>query len=313
VAAGVLGYAEGIWSRESTLRRVLLVGMPLIAAYAIAQRYLPMTPWDQHWLDTTDFSSIRTGRDNSVRVFGSLNSPGTLAALLSLALLACLTIVRHRTLAIGGAALLTVALSLTYVRAAWYALVLAGIAHVIASRGQSARVVLGAAAVTVAAALALSPVSGAARDVVNRFESITNLGADRSVTDRSTSFSQLAPTAAGRPQGHGLGTAGESTKLSGDTDLRFPDNGYLSLMYQVGPLGFVLVLAAMAIVLVAAWNGARARAPGQELRLLLFAMLIFIVFLLPSGDAFYGASGVVLWFIAGQVLAYEFRQRAAPS
>jgi O-antigen ligase len=313
VAAGVLGYAEGNWSRESTLRRVLLVGMPLIAAYAIAQRYLPMTPWDQHWLDTTDFSSIRTGRDNSVRVFGSLNSPGTLAALLSLALLACLTIVRHRTLAIGGAALLTVALSLTYVRAAWYALVLAGIAHVIASRGQSARVVLGAAAVTVVAALALSPVSGAARDVVNRFESITNLGADRSVTDRSTSFSQLAPTAAGRPQGHGLGTAGESTKLSGDTDLRFPDNGYLSLMYQVGPLGFVLVLAAMAIVLVAAWNGARARAPGQELRLLLFAMLIFIVFLLPSGDAFYGASGVVLWFIAGQVLAYEFRQRAAPS
>jgi hypothetical protein len=33
--------------------------------------------------------------------------------------------------------------------------------------------------------------------------------------------------------------------------------------------------------------------------------------LLTSGDAFYGSSGVILWFIAGQVLAYDYRRRAA--
>ena len=315
VSAGVLGYREAVSSTDSVLRRVLVIGMPLIAAYAIAQRYLPMSPWDQKWLDVTDFSSIGTGRDDhSVRVFGSLNSPGTLGTLLSLALLCYLGKFQHRVLAILGATLITVALSLTYVRAAWWALILAALAHVFASRGDSARLVLGATAVVVAASFALSPVSGAARDVVNRFESITKLGGDRSATDRSTSFSQLAPEAAGTPQGHGLGTAGESTKLTGASELRTPDNGYLSLMYQVGPLGFLLVVAALAAVVNAAWKVARARGPGYEICLLWFAMLVFILLLLPSGDAFYGLSGVILWYIGGQALAHEFRLRpAAPS
>jgi hypothetical protein len=310
VSAGVLGYREAQSGEDSTLRRVLVVGMPLIAAYAIAQRYLPMSPWDQNWLDTTHFDSIGTGRDDhSVRVFGSLNSPGTLGALLSLALLCYLWKFQHRMLAALGATLIVVALSLTYVRAAQWALVIAALAHVVASRGGSARLVLGSMAVVVAASFALSPVSGAARDAVNRFETITKLGGDRSATDRSTSFSQLAPAAAGTPQGHGLGTAGESTKLTGASDLRFPDNGYLSLMYQVGPLGFLLVIAALAAITHAAWKVARARGPGREICLLWFSMMIFIIFLLPSGDAFYSLSGVILWFIGGQALAYEFRQR----
>ena len=31
--------------------------------------------------------------------------------------------------------------------------------------------------------------------------------------------------------------------------------------------------------------------------------------LLPTGDEFYGSHGVILWFIGGQVLAYDFRRR----
>jgi putative inorganic carbon (hco3(-)) transporter len=311
VSAGVLGFTEGLSPRPSILRRVLLFGLPPLAAYAIAQRYLPLTPWDQNWVDVTDFYSLGSGRDDKVRVFGTLNSPGTFAALLALSLLCYLTVVQHRLLAIAGATVVAVALSLTFVRAAWYALVIAALAHVVASRGQSARLVLGTMAVTVAAALALSPVSAAARDVVNRFETITNLGADRSANDRSGTFSQLLPDAVNAPQGHGIGTAGESTKLDGNTELRYSDNGYLSLMYQAGPLGFLLVVAALALILFSAWNGARARAPGQDLRLLLFAMVVYFIVLLPTGDAFYGSTGVILWFIAGQVLAYEVRPRNA--
>jgi hypothetical protein len=69
------------------------------------------------------------------------------------------------------------------------------------------------------------------------------------------------------------------------------------------------VIAALAAILHAAWTVARARGPGQQIGQVYFAMLIFIVFLLPSGDAFYSLSGVILWFIGGQVLAYEFSQR----
>ncbi len=39
----------------------------------------------------------------------------------------------------------------------------------------------------------------------------------------------------------------------------------------------MLVMIAIGAMLIAAWNGARERAPGQDMRLLLFAMLVYIL------------------------------------
>jgi hypothetical protein len=311
VAGAVLGMGESGSLQDSILRRVLLFGMPPIAVYAILQNVLPLPSWDQAWIDATGFSSIGIKEGGDVRVFATLNSPGTLAALLGLSLLCYLTIHRARLATMVGAALVAVALSLTFVRSAWLALIVAGLAHVIASNGRSARVVLGSGAVIVVATLALAPVSSTAHDILARFQSITDFRGDTSSNERRATLRETLPKAAQAPAGHGLGTAGEASKLTGDSFLRAPDNGYLGLMYQVGPVGFLLVIAAVGIIAVAAWNGARARAPGQELRLLLFAMLIYLLVLLTAGDEFYGSHGVIFWFIAGQVLAYDFRRREA--
>ena len=310
ISGAMLGLGEGTSTRDSTLRRALLFGLPPLAVYAILQRVLPFPSWDQAWIDATDFSSLGTGGE--VRVFSSLNSPGTLAVLLGLSLLAFLTVHRARLITFASAAAVAAALALTSARSAWVALIVAGLAHVIASNGRSARLVLGAGAVIVAATLALAPVSSAAQDVFTRFKSITDFRGDTSSNERRATFRNTFPAAADEPVGHGLGTAGEATKLTGESSLRAPDNGYLSLIYQTGPLGFLLVLGALAIIVRAAWNGARARAPGQDLRLMLFAMLVFLLTQLAFGDAFYGVSGVILWFIGGQVLAYESRPRTAP-
>lgn len=310
VAGAVLGYHERPWLRESNLRRVLLFGMVPIAAYAIAQRAVPLPVWDREWLEAFEFTSIG-GVDTPIRVYASLNGPGTLAPLLGLALLCCLTVRRHPKLAILSAALLTTALSLTFVRSAWVALIAAGGAHIIASRGRSARHVLGAMAVIVVISAALAPFSHTAGDVVSRFSSIGQTGSDSSAVARQASFNQLFPRAISAPLGHGLGSAGEATRLHGETDLRAVDNGYLSLLYQVGPVGFALVIAALFLIVRSAWNGAQARGPGYELRLLLFAMLVYLLVQLTSGDVFYGPSGVILWFIGGQVLAYEWRRATA--
>ena len=311
VAGAALGLGERISLQNSTLRRVLLYGLVPIAIYGILQRLLQLPPWDQAWIDSTRFNSIGTGGDLSeVRVFGTLNSPGTLAALLGLSLLCYLTVQRARAGTIAAAVILWVAFALTSVRSAWVAIIVAGLAHVIASRGQSARLVLGTGAVVVLTTLALAPVNSTAREVVDRFKSITDR-ADSSGVARTDTFTQTLPIAASAPIGHGLGTAGEPSKLSGDSFLRAPDNGYLGLMYQVGPFGFLLVVGALAYILLKGWQGARARAPGQELRLLLFAMLVYLAVLLGFGDAFYASSGVILWFIGGQVLAFDYRRRAA--
>ena len=78
-------------------------------------------------------------------MFATLNSPGALAPLLG-ALAAVLSHGQAEapSLAVVGAALSAVALSLTLVRSAWLSLIVAALAHVIASRGSSARLVFGA-------------------------------------------------------------------------------------------------------------------------------------------------------------------------
>ena len=163
----------------------------------------------------------------------------------------------------------------------------------------------------VAATLALSPVSQTAQGVLDRFETIGD-HADDSTTERRATFSATFPQGVTAPLGHGLGSAGEATKLGGDPRLRAPDNGYLSLIYQVGPIGFLLVIAAIVLVMRAAWEGAMARAPGQDLRVLLFAMLALLLVQLTAGDEFYGSHGVIFWFLAGQVLAFDHACARAP-
>jgi O-antigen ligase len=314
VAAAILGFNErGTTLRSSTLRTVLLYGMPALAAYAIAQRVLPLPHWDQAWLDAADFSSIGAPREaDKVRVFATLNSPGALAPLLAMSLLCYLTVrPRHPWVALLGAAGLVVAIQLTFVRGAWIALMAAALAHVVASRGKSARLVFGIAGIVVAATLALSPISATAHDVVNRFNTIGHLSIDRSANDRQATVTQTLPSAVSTPVGHGLGSAGEPSKLTGNSALRAPDNGYLSLVYQAGPIGFVLVMIAVVLMLRAAWQGARDPAPGQELRLLLFALFFYTIVELFAGDEFYGVHAVVFWFIGGQVLGYQLRRRAA--
>jgi hypothetical protein len=310
VSAAVLGVGERTSARESTLRKVLLYGVPPIAAYAIYQHISGLPTWDQEWLNATQFGSIGIEGGEAVRVFSSLNSPGTLASLLGLSLLMFLTVHHLRWPAALALVVVCVGSSLTFVRSAWVGLIVAGLAHVIASRGASARVVFGTVAAIMITAVALSPVSSTAHNVVDRFKTVKNLGQDTSATERQATFSDTLPIAARAPIGHGLGSAGEATKLEGESLLRAPDNGYLALMYQVGPVGFLIVVGALGYILVAAWNGARARAPGQDLRLVLFAMFVFLLVTLAAGDEFYGSHGVVLWFIAGQVLAYDFRRRA---
>ena len=46
VSAGVLGFGERTSPRGSTLRKVLLFGIPVIAVYAIVQREFLLPTWD---------------------------------------------------------------------------------------------------------------------------------------------------------------------------------------------------------------------------------------------------------------------------
>ena len=86
--------SAGCWPARAPCGSVLLYGFPVIAAYAMAQRVFGLTAWDQAVAgrrDSTSSASAARLPDDEVRVFGTLNGPGTLAPLLALSLLCYLS------------------------------------------------------------------------------------------------------------------------------------------------------------------------------------------------------------------------------
>jgi O-antigen ligase len=104
--------------------------------------------------------------------------------------------------------------------------------------------------------------------------------------------------------GFGLGSAGEASRLGGNQGFRYTDNGYLSLLYQVGPFGFLMVAAAVAIALRRAWRVAR-RPDSPRLDLAILAMLVFLLVGMLAGDLLYGMTGVAFWYLLGLAVRRE--------
>lgn len=308
VSAFILGWREPRrGAGDLTLVWVVTTLAPALAAYGIAQYVLPLPSWDAAWLHNVDVITFGAPEAGKVRVFASTNAPGILAPVLALALLWYLSRRNAGTATALAGAVVAGALALTYVRAAWLALALAVVAVVLLGRGVRLPRAVVAIGACVLVPLLLSPVSPTAAALVDRADTTTSLNQDTSAQARIATPSQVVPEAVRRPFGHGLGSAGEATRLSADQDLRAPDNGYLSLLYQAGPVGFVLVMIGLIVALAAAVRATRV-APTD--RMILLGALGFVLVFMISGDHFYGVIGVVLWYLLGA--AASGGARAAP-
>ena len=99
VSGAVLGFGErAVASATARCGGSSCSRCPPIAAYAIAQHYLPFPivgPCVAGRRPSSRASATSPGR-RTIRAFSSLNSPGALAPLLGLSLLCYLTIARHR-------------------------------------------------------------------------------------------------------------------------------------------------------------------------------------------------------------------------
>jgi O-antigen ligase len=199
----------------------------------------------------------------------------------------------------------TVALALTYVRSAWLALV-AGILVLLAiTRGRATPQLLALVAVLAVAGLALSLSEGTLDAFVGRVSTFGALGTDVSAEARQEGARALAPQILRAPLGYGLGSAGEATRLAGGGEgIRAVDNGYLSLAYQVGIPGALLVLTGL---FVATWTSARSalRVDPDRSAATLTAIFAFFIVLLLSGDQLYGLPGAILWYLVGAALARQ--------
>ena len=301
VLALVLGFvdpaADG--GRSSLLRALQLLAVPL-AAYAIYQYFAGPPSWDERWLESVDFITAGAPEAGRVRVFSTLNSPGTFAAVVALVLCAHLCARRVTAWSLVGAAAGFVALALTYVRSAWTGLLAAALVYVLLTRGRGASRIAVAAVGCVLLVVGLGGVSSStATAVSNRFGSLGALEQDKSANDRVNLRLPLIPQAASAPLGHGLGQAGEATRLGASRWLAFSDNGFIALLYQVGAVGFILVMVAVVglcrPIFRRVWR-TRGRDPTG---VFLATGLALLLVMLTAGDVLYGVTGVVFWYLLG--------------
>ncbi len=187
-------------------------------------------------------------------------------------------------------------------RSAWVALVAGLLTLLVVTRGRAGPQIVAFLVVLAIAGLGLSA-SGPTLDAfVQRVGTFGALETDVSANERQEQSRALLPEVLAAPAGHGLGSAGEATRL-GAEGVRALDNGYLSLGYQLGVPGGLLLFSGVAL---AAWLSAR-RAwgwPADHTAAALTASFALFFVLLAAGDAFYGLPGVILWYLTGAALAH---------
>lgn len=234
-----------------SLRRLGAIVLPcagIVAVYGLFQWVAP-PPWDVMWVQGSDFISVGDPVPFAMRVFSTLNSPGTAGDFFTLTILLALSLLRLRSLwawpllsALGGALLLTL------VREAWVGLLVGGAVYLVLSpRRFAALPSVAIFAVLLAFLVTSLPTligSGANGDVIAaRLSTFGDVDHDGSALDRKSEVSDSLARSLSNPVGTGLGTVGAAAKLSStaasSTIGDALDSGYFARLVELGWLGVI--------------------------------------------------------------------------
>jgi hypothetical protein len=250
----VIGYREA-QERNFVLPKVLMVAAPALVVYAFLQYFTPLPEWDLIWQRSADINTVGSPETGRIRVWSTLNSPGTFGLVLGVTALMLLTWGRLSVVRVAALLGVLSGLALTYVRSAWVGIVFAVLAVMLVTRGAAVKRI--GPVVVVAAVLAPVVAGGSTGAALSeRFGTLGSLSSDESAQARTNTPARIVPRAIKQPIGTGLGSAGEATRLNAGGGFKNTDNAFLSLLAQVGPIGFLVVLSVLAVVLSSAWRNA---------------------------------------------------------
>jgi putative inorganic carbon (hco3(-)) transporter len=308
LAAFVLGWGDGREGRLNLVKALTFL-LPPLAVYGVFQYFFPLTSWDTNWLETVHLQSIGSPQEDHIRIFSTLNSPGTFALVAAVGILLFLGVRRSASLSIPITALLVMALALTFVRSAWLALALGVIIFVSASRSKSAGRIVGVIAIGLIGLVLVGGSNPTTSAFTERLTSLGDVGKDESAQQRLSSSSKLLPEAVSKPIGAGVGQAGLAVTLGGgETDgsgIQTIDNGYLALIYQCGLIGGLLIFAAIARSVMAATKaiGSEQRRISRAAAASVLAGIVALLLGLAATDILYGITGAFFWYLAGVAYA----------
>jgi O-antigen ligase len=102
---------------------------------------------------------------------------------------------------------------------------------------------------------------------------------------------------------------GQARRLSAAPEkFSFPDNGYLAILYQVGPLGFLMVVGSLVGVAVWSLTGPLA-SRWRGARLTALVGLGTLLFLELGADVLYGVTAPMAWYFAGVLMRLGEKSR----
>lgn len=260
--------------------RATVVCGSIAATYGIVQ-YFVAFPWDLTWLAGAGVRSIGTYGESNFRPFATLPAPQTAATLSAVVIL---LVVFRRQLVSPSPLLRAWALSssgvfllLTLARSVWVGLAAALVVGVLATRGRPA----GQLVAFVAVVMVFVLVAPQGDLVVERAQTFTNLGEDKSYNARRDLISRTAALVS--PVGVGVGSLSSGSRAATDSTL---DNGYLVVLGELGLVGVVLLSWSLV------WLSRHARPPEYG-----FLTLLFVTAL--GSFVFGNLPGFLLWTLSG--------------
>ncbi|MEJ0037831.1 MAG: hypothetical protein WDO68_17450 [Gammaproteobacteria bacterium] len=267
--------------------------------YGIAQFIRPAS-WDVQWVQGVaqlGMTSLGNPDPFSLRVFSTMNSPGSFAMLVSAGIV--LALKQRIPLAAPSIAVMAAGLALSQYRTVWAATLLA-ILMVLVSRPRNvsfAKVLtlLGLAALLGAGA-AIPQIS---ESVSHRAASVTDLRSDESFNSRLDQYRALVSSDENLIVGEGLAISGASRRLDQQQRIVI-DSGVIEIARAFGVLAGTAFLLAMAL-LVAPLFGRAAR--SHEDVWFDRAIVVATFVQLPMGSVHIGELGFFAWLFLGLGLA----------
>lgn len=260
--------------------RATVICGSIAATYGILQYFIAF-PWDVTWLFRSGLRSAGTFGEANFRPFGTLPAPQTAATLSAVVIMVMVfqrRLVRPSALLRGWAlSSSAVFLLLTLARSVWLGLAAALVVGVLATRGRPARQLVAFVAVVMAFVL----VAPQGDIVVERAQTFTNLGDDKSYNARLDLIERTAALVS--PVGAGVGRYSSGSRAASDATL---DNGYLVVLGELGLVG--LVLLGWTLV----WLSRHSR-PSE------YGFLTLLVLTAAGSFVFGNLPGLLLWTLAG--------------
>lgn len=297
-AVHILAHRDSLPSVRRTVESCLVWGGVAMAGYGLFQ-YISPPAWDAEWMQGVaqlGMTSIGQPEPFAVRVFSTMNSPGSLGAILCAAIV--VTSKRKLPVAIPAISLMLIALALCQYRTLWAATAVAAVMIVLARPAvlnpTNILAVLG-----VIAALSVTAMVPDMREAISqRASSLTALQTDESLEERLGQYRALA-----RDEdliaGVGLGQNGIVRKLDGLAPTAI-DSGLVDIWRSLGvAAGTVFLLAIAALVALLFTR------PATDLYHLAFDRAIAVTAFaqLPMGSSHIGELGFCGWLFLALGLA----------